>query len=146
MNLRQWERNRRETWNSFPFSMNEKIKSENKMIQLKSNNYYEITDIEIQYFLKTHFNSNIRLKDIIPNCEIGNYYVFKIQRGFVIPDIRYNIQGFKDITDTNIASIAIGKELQRLKDAKELDCLVIIVLLMNCGIIASGDYVISITV
>lgn len=31
--LRQWERNRRETWNSFPFSMNEKIKLENMTLQ-----------------------------------------------------------------------------------------------------------------
>lgn len=116
------------------------------MIQLNSNKYYEITDVEIQYFLKTYFGSNIRLKDFIPNCEVGNYYVFKIQRTFVIPDIRYNIEGFKDITDTNIAAIAICKELQRLKDVKELDYLVIIALLMNCGIITSGDYVISITV
>ncbi len=116
------------------------------MITLKSNNYYEITDVEIQYFLKIYFDSNIRLKDIIPNCEIGNHYVFKIQRTFVIPDIRYNIESFKDIIDTNIAAIAIRKELQRLKDAKELDYLVILALLVNCGIITSGDYVISITV
>lgn len=116
------------------------------MTTLKSNSYYEITDVEVQWFLEIYFGSNIRLKDIIPNCEVGNYYVFKIQRTFVIPDIRYNIESFKDITDETIARIAIRKELQRLKDAKELDYLVILALLVNCGIITSGDYVISITV
>lgn len=116
------------------------------MINLKTNTYYEITDIEIQYFLKIYFGFDERLKDIIPNCEVGNHYVFKIQRTFVIPDIRYNIEGFKDISNEIIASIVIGKELQRLKDAKELEYQTIIYLLMNCKIIPSGNYVISITV
>ena len=116
------------------------------MIQLKQNTYYEIEDIVLQYFIKIYFGFDVRLKDIVPNYEVGNYYVFKLQNSFVIPDIRQNIERFEEITSEVIANIAIRKELERLKEIKELEYQTIIYLLLNCKIIPTGDYVISITV
>lgn len=115
------------------------------MHQLKSNQYYEITDIELQWFLEIHFGFNFRLKDIILNCKVGNYYVFKLENSFVIPDIRENIEGFGEIIEKRLIMVSIRKELKRLKDAKELEYQPIIYLLINCNIIPHGEYVISIT-
>ena len=116
------------------------------MIRFKQNTYYEIEDIVLQYFIKIYFGFNVRLKDVIPNCEVGNYYIFKLQNSFVTPDIRQNIENFKEITSEVMAHIAIRKELERLKEIKELEYQTIIYLLMNCKFIPTGDYVISITV
>ncbi len=116
------------------------------MIRFKQNTYYEIEDIVLQYFLKIYFGFNVRLKDIILNCDIGNYYVFKLQNSFVTPDIRENIEGFKDLNSEVMAHYVIRKELERLKEIKELEYQVLIYLLMNCKIIPAGDYVIVITV
>ena len=116
------------------------------MIRFKQNTYYEIEDIVLQYFLKIYFGFDVRLKDIISNCEVGNYYVFKLQNSFVTPDIRYNIEGFEELYSEVRAHYVIRKELERLKEIKELEYQVLIYLLMNCKIIPVGDYVISITV
>jgi len=116
------------------------------MIQFKQNTYYEIEDIVLQYFLKIYFGFNVRLKDIILNCDIGNYYVFKLQNSFITPDIRENIEGFKELNNEVTAHVLIRKELERLKQIKELEYQVLIYLLINCKIIPFGNYVISITV